>query len=85
MIKTRLGATTRGLSGAAALRGGGVTPSDTLDVRTDLRELAIEHRADATREGFPYQLDGDYLGEVSRLVFEHRPDAVRLAVPHASA
>ena len=65
----------------SALRGGGVTPSDTLDVRTDLRELTIEHRADATREGFPYQLDGDYLGETRRLEFTHVPEAVRLVRP----
>jgi diacylglycerol kinase family enzyme len=65
----------------SALRGGGVTPSDTLDVRTDLSELTIEHRADSTREGFPYQLDGDYLGETRRLEFTHVPDAVRLVRP----
>ena len=65
----------------SALRGGGVTPSDTLDVRTDLRELTIEHRAEAAREGFPYQLDGDYLGETTQLHFRHVPQAVRLLFP----
>ena len=29
----------------------------------------------------PYQVDGDYLGETSRLEFRHVPDAVRLVFP----
>jgi len=37
-----------------ALRGGGVTPSAHLDVRTDLREFVIRHE-----RPFPYQVDGD--------------------------
>ncbi|CAN5614620.1 diacylglycerol kinase family protein [soil metagenome] len=64
----------RGLGGA--LRGGGVKPSATLDVQTDLEELTITHDAP-----FPYQLDGDYLGETKQLEFTHEPDAVRLVRP----
>jgi diacylglycerol kinase family enzyme len=30
---------------------------------------------------FPYQVDGDFLGETERLVFRHEPDALRLVVP----
>jgi diacylglycerol kinase family enzyme len=30
---------------------------------------------------FPYQVDGDYLGEVDELVFRHEPDVLRLVVP----
>lgn len=30
---------------------------------------------------FPYQLDGDYLGETARLVFRWEPDVVRLVLP----
>jgi diacylglycerol kinase family enzyme len=59
-----------------ALRGGGVKPSAHLDLRTDVEELVIE---DDTP--FPYQLDGDYLGETRRLEFHHVPDAVRLVQP----
>lgn len=59
-----------------ALRGGGVKPSGHLDVRTDLASLTVEHG-----DPFPYQLDGDYLGETRRLEFEHVPDAVRLILP----
>jgi len=64
----------RGLGGA--LRGGGVEASKHLDVRTDLTELEIHHE-----RPFPYQLDGDYLGETTSLRFTHRPDAVRIVRP----
>lgn len=61
----------------SALRGGGVKPSRTLDVQTDLAALTIAHDTP-----FPYQVDGDYLGETRRLEFTHVPDAVRLVRPH---
>lgn len=63
-----------GLGGA--LKGGGVKSSDTLDLRTDLHALTIAHE-----RPFPYQLDGDYLGETRHLEFVHVPDAVRLVRP----
>ncbi len=70
----KVGAILSGLGGA--LRGGGVKPSDTLDLQTDLSALTITNDAP-----FPYQLDGDYLGETTRLEFQHVPDAVRLVYP----
>jgi diacylglycerol kinase family enzyme len=70
----RAGAILASLGGA--LRGGGVKPSKHLDLRTDLRTLTI-----SSATPFPYQLDGDYLGETPRLEFEHRPDAVSLVRP----
>jgi diacylglycerol kinase family enzyme len=30
---------------------------------------------------FPYQIDGDFLGETERLVFRHEPEALRLVAP----
>ena len=30
---------------------------------------------------FPYQVDGDYLGEVERLELRHEPDVLRLVIP----
>ena len=30
---------------------------------------------------FPYQVDGDYLGETRRLRFQHRPDVLDLVLP----
>jgi diacylglycerol kinase family enzyme len=65
---------------ATALRGGGITPSAAAQVRTDLTAFEVAHD-----EPFPYQLDGDYLGEVSRLSFEHVPDALALVMPGSPA
>lgn len=62
-----------------ALRGGGLKPSRHLDLRTDVAKLRI-----SAAEPFPYQLDGDYLGETRELDFEHVPDAVRLVLPVGS-
>jgi diacylglycerol kinase family enzyme len=61
---------------AGALKGGGVKPSAKLDEQVDLDHLVIEHDTP-----FPYQLDGDYLGDTERLEFHHVPDAVRLVWP----
>ncbi len=63
---------------AGALRGGGVEASDHLTEWTDLDELVIDHP-----QPFPYQVDGDHLGETTRLEFRHVPDAVRLVFPAA--
>jgi diacylglycerol kinase family enzyme len=65
----------RSLGGA--LRGGGVKPSATLDVREDVSAFTVSHH-----EPFPYQLDGDYLGETKALDFRHVPDAIRLVRPN---
>jgi len=61
---------------AGALKGGGVKPTAELDEQVGLEHLVIEHETP-----FPYQLDGDHLGEVTRLEFHHVPDAVQLVVP----
>ena len=40
--------------------------------------------ADAVVDGhgpFPYQVDGDFLGETARLVFHHEPDILSLVLP----
>jgi diacylglycerol kinase family enzyme len=57
----------------SALRGGGVPPAPWLDVRRDVTSLTVSNS-----RSFPYQLDGDYLGETQRLEFEHVPDCLRL-------
>lgn len=59
-----------------ALRGGGVSNRPWLDVRTDVRSLTI-----ASDRAFPYQLDGDYLGEIRDVTCEWVPNAVRLVQP----
>jgi diacylglycerol kinase family enzyme len=64
----------RGLG--SALRGGGVTTSEHLVEWPDVDEMVVEHDAP-----FPFQVDGDYLGDVERLEFRHVPDAVQLVFP----
>jgi diacylglycerol kinase family enzyme len=71
----RIGAILGGLSGA--LRGGGVKQSKTLDVHEDVTAFTVEHS-----DPFPYQLDGDYLGETKSLRFEHVPEAIRIVQPN---
>jgi diacylglycerol kinase family enzyme len=62
---------------ASALRGGGVPEKPWLDVHTNVsRVVARDNRA------FPYQLDGDYLGETREITFEHVPNALRLVRSH---
>jgi diacylglycerol kinase family enzyme len=74
-----------GLSKIARLAAGALRASDGLrsskhvDYRTDLSSFSLTgHRP------FPYQVDGDYLGEVTSLSFRHEPDILRLVVPDAA-
>ncbi len=64
---------------AGALRGGGVKPARHLDIRESVRDLVIEHDTP-----FPYQVDGDALGDTRRLEFDYVPEAVGLVFPHAA-
>jgi diacylglycerol kinase family enzyme len=49
------------------------------------RKVSYRHHVEALRvvghRPFPYQLDGDYLGEAEELIIEHRPNALRLVLP----
>ena len=51
------------------------------------RNKSVDHRGDLASlrvEGygpFPYQVDGDYLGEVTTLEFTHQPEALALVIP----
>jgi diacylglycerol kinase family enzyme len=47
-----------------------------LDVRTDLDQLVVDGHGP-----FPYQVDGDYLGEIEHLAFRHQPEALKLVLP----
>jgi len=70
--------TARSLLGslAGALRGGGVKPADHLVVHTGVRHLTIGHD-----QPFPYQVDGDHLGDTNALDIRYVPDAVTLVFP----
>ena len=63
---------------ARALRGGGVGPRPWLDVRTNVTRVSVT----APAAPFPYQLDGDYLGEIGRIELDWVPDALRLVRSH---
>ncbi|GBL20551.1 hypothetical protein EMGBS4_06110 [Acidimicrobiaceae bacterium] len=59
-----------------AIREDGVSVSSGIDIRTEVEDIRISFPAP-----FPYQLDGDYLGEQTSLHIEHCPDALRLVKP----
>jgi diacylglycerol kinase family enzyme len=63
---------------ASALAGNDIRRQPWLDVRTDLDALKV---TGIGGEPFPYQVDGDYLGEIAELDFRHEPDALRLVLP----
>ena len=62
---------------ASVLQGGGVKNFPWLDIRTN-----VQHVVASDSRAFPYQLDGDYLGEIQKVEFEFVPNAVRLVRSH---
>jgi diacylglycerol kinase family enzyme len=60
-----------------ALRRGGLSPSSSVDIATDVERVTFDFPAP-----FPYQLDGDYLGGTTTVEIEHLPEALRLVRPH---
>ena len=62
--------------GSALMGGGRVARSKRVDYRTDLGALTIQGYGP-----IPYQVDGDFLGEIDELRFRHEPDAIRLVLP----
>jgi diacylglycerol kinase family enzyme len=60
----------------AAVRGHGVAGRRGVDVRTDLHGFTVRgHRP------FPWQMDGDHLGDTELLEFRWEADAMSLVVP----
>ena len=53
-----------------------ISASPGIDIRTDVEDVKVNFATP-----FPYQLDGDYLGEQTSLHIEHCPDALRLVKP----
>ena len=61
-----------------ALRGKPIHSSRVVDEHVDVSAFTVRgHRP------FPYQVDGDYLGEVNQLRFRYEPDIIDLVVPGA--
>ena len=56
--------------------GGTLTKGRHIDLHAGLDGLTVVGHGP-----FPYQVDGDYLGEATELVFRHEHAALRLLVP----
>lgn len=68
---------TLGLLALRTLRSSeGVATSRSVEVAHGVTSTRISHETP-----FPYQLDGDYLGEISELDLRWEPDVLRLVVP----
>ena len=65
-----------GAAGSALGSGRRLRRDKCLDRRRDLRAMTV------TGHGpFPYQVDGDYLGDTDALEFRHQPDCLDLFLP----
>lgn len=64
------------LMSSALGSGARLRSSKWVDYRPDISALTVKGFGP-----FPYQVDGDYLGEIDELVFRHEPDALRLVLP----
>ena len=62
---------------SAMLAGSRLEREDDIVQLADLDQLALE----AYRSPFPWQVDGDYLGEVERLEVRYDPDCLTLVAP----
>jgi diacylglycerol kinase family enzyme len=65
-----------GVAASALGFGRSVERRRNVDLRTDVRELRVTGHG-----AFPYQVDGDYLGEATDLVLRWEPDVLRLVIP----
>jgi diacylglycerol kinase family enzyme len=72
-------ATTLSAAGSAMVRGKRISKNDAIVQRADLDALTFV----AHHGPFPWQVDGDYLGEVERLEVRYVPDALNVVVPPA--
>jgi diacylglycerol kinase family enzyme len=69
--------TTLSAAGSAMVRGKRLAKNDAVVQRADLDGVTF-----VARHGpFPWQVDGDYLGEVERLEVRYVPDALNVVVP----
>ncbi len=62
---------------SAMLAGSRLDHADAIAQLADLDQLAFE----ATGSPFPWQVDGDYLGEVERLEVRYEPDCLTIVTP----
>ena len=79
MVTVRTLAFGRSMRIIGSALGSGQAPAHArswIDHRTDLEHLVVEGHGP-----FPYQVDGDYLGDTERLEFRHEPDVLDLVMP----
>ena len=76
LLRTLRGAVVVRAAAAAVGRITYLTSSPEIVQRTDVR--AVEVTADAP---FPWQVDGDYLGEVEHLAVTYEPDCLTVVFP----
>jgi diacylglycerol kinase family enzyme len=62
--------------GSALTSGKALRRSRWVDIRSDLEALTIRAYGPV-----PYQVDGDYLGDIEQLDFRHDPDIIDLVLP----
>jgi diacylglycerol kinase family enzyme len=60
----------------ALVSPGTLKRSKWVDYRTGVTEMTVEGHGP-----FPYQVDGDYLGDATSLTLKHEPEALRLVMP----
>jgi diacylglycerol kinase family enzyme len=73
-------ATTLSAAGSAMVKGKRISTNDAVVQRADLRALTLI----ANHGPFPWQVDGDYLGEVERIEIRFVPDSLKVVVPNKS-
>lgn len=76
VVKTRSAPAMLSLAAAALLSPEAVHRHPNVEHRDDVMSATI-----TGTEPFPYQVDGDYLGEVNQLDFSYEPDVLTLVVP----
>jgi diacylglycerol kinase family enzyme len=67
------------LVGSALGGGAKLRSSPDVDYRPNLTEITVA--APEGQAAFPYQADGDYLGEAEQLTFTHEPERLLLVMP----
>jgi diacylglycerol kinase family enzyme len=76
VVTTRHAPSMLSLAAAALLSPEALHRHPNVQHRDDVRSAVI-----TGAEPFPYQVDGDYLGEVTELAFGYEPDVLTLVVP----
>jgi diacylglycerol kinase family enzyme len=79
-IRTLAFARTMRIIGSALGTGRYLRNNRWTDHRTDLTDITVEGYGP-----FPYQVDGDHLGDTERLVIRHEPDVLDLVLPVSSS